>query len=174
MKVLEPALTDPQMTERQTEIGNERTPHSVQLSEKDLVSERINQSWNVIAAYTALHAFVTKDTRGPYLDDELPGAPRHSGSLYTYYSFDRGPLRGFSLGAGAFGTGRRYTTLPNPAFQLPGHIRTDLTFGYQRERWRVDVAIKNLNNSRYFELGDSMHMMPQAPRHALVGLKYRF
>jgi iron complex outermembrane recepter protein len=135
---------------------------------------QVTPRWSVILTYAAIDTVVSGDPRPAFVDDRLAGVPRHSGGLYTSYLFDAGRLRGLSVGGGVYASGARFATLPNPTWQLPGYARVDLNAGYRRDRWRLDVAVKNLNNKRYFEIGGFGSMMPQAPRHAIASLNYVF
>lgn len=135
---------------------------------------QLTRNWNVIFNYSALDAYVSKDVRGIYLNNKLPGAARHAGGIYSNYEFERGALRGFSAGIGLYATGRRVAALPNPTWQLPGYARADVNFGYRRENWRLNVAVKNLNDKRYFDIGGFNSMMPQASRHAVASVNYVF
>lgn len=67
-----------------------------------------------------------------------------------------------------------FANLPNRAWRLPSYARADVNFAYRRENWRFDVAVKNLNNVRYFETGGFNTMMPQPTRHALAAVTYNF
>ncbi len=117
---------------------------------------------------------VTRDSRPALAGQRLVGVPRHSGGIYGNYIFDERLLRGFSVGGGVYFATDRFATLPNRVWTLPGYTRVDLNFGYRRENWRYDVAVKNLNNTRYFETGGFNSILPQAPRHALASVTYNF
>lgn len=135
---------------------------------------QVTRNWNVLFNYSAMDAFVSQDARTFLLNNKLAGVARHSGGIYTNYEFDRGALRGFSAGVGLYGTGRRFVTLPNPVWQLPGYMRADANLGYRRDHWRLSLAIKNLNDKRYFDIGGFNSMMPQASRHAVASVHYLF
>lgn len=134
----------------------------------------ITPAWKVIATYSGLDAFVSRDTRPGYVGQQLAAAARHSGSVYSRYQIDSGALAGTSIGAGMFVVGERFTAIPNPTWAVPGYTRFDADLGYQRDRWRLTVSLKNLTDERYFETGGFGSFMPQAPRHAVASLHVLF
>jgi iron complex outermembrane receptor protein len=151
------------------QIGEQKS-RGLELELTGLVTPR----WNVILTYAVIDAFVSADSRAAFLDDKLPGVPRHSGGIYSTYAFESGRLSGVSVGGGVYAAGPRFATLPNPTWELPGYARIDLNAGYRRDRWRFDVAVKNVTNKRYFDIGGFGSMMPQPPRHAVASVNYVF
>lgn len=138
------------------------------------VNGQVARGLDLNATYAAIEAIVTEDTRAEFIGQRLVGVPRHSGGLYGNYIFDNRWFRGFSAGGGIFFATEYFANLPNRAWRLPGYARIDLNFGYRRENWRFDVAIKNLNDIRYFETGGFNTMLPQASRHAIASATYVF
>ncbi len=135
---------------------------------------QVTRGFNLNATFAAIEAVVTNDTRVNLIGNRLVGVPRSSGGIYGNYIFDSRLLRGFSMGGGVFFATETYANLPNRAWRLPAYGRADLNFAYRRENWRFDVAVKNLNNARYFETGGFNSMMPQATRHAIASATYNF
>ncbi|MGQ0541198.1 MAG: TonB-dependent siderophore receptor [Blastocatellia bacterium] len=138
------------------------------------INGQIARGLSLNATYAAIEAIVTEDTRPTLIGNRLVGAPRSSGGIYGNYIVDSRRLRGFSVGGGVFFATETYANLPNRVWRLPSYARIDLNFGYRRENWRFDVAVKNLNDVRYFETGGFNSMMPQATRHALASVSYSF
>lgn len=138
------------------------------------VTGAITPAWKIVAAYSHVNAIVSADPRPEYRNQRLAGSARNTGSIYSRYDVRDGPLAGFSAGAGLFIVGDRFATLPNPTWIVPGYARIDADLGYRRDRWRLDLALKNLNDERYFEVGGFGSFMPQAPRHALASLHVLF
>jgi iron complex outermembrane recepter protein len=138
------------------------------------VNGQVTRGFNLNATYAAIEAIVTEDSRPEFIGQRLVGVPRSSGGVYGNYIFDSRVLRGFSIGGGVFFASEYYANLPNRTWRLPGYARADVNFAYRRENWRFDVAVKNLNNVRYFETGGFNTMLPQAGRHALASVTYSF
>lgn len=147
------------------QIGEQRS-RGLELELNGQVTPNLNLSFN----YTAVDASITKDSQPDFVGDRLAGVPRQSGGLYANYNFGRG----FSAGGGIYAVGRRFVDVPNQTWQMPAYARVDVNFGYRNENWRFDVAVKNLNDKRYFEVGGFGSMMPQASRHAVASVIYVF
>jgi len=135
---------------------------------------QIARGFNLNATYTAIEAIVVEDTQANFLGNRLVGVPRSSGGVYGNYIFDSRALRGFSIGGGIFFASETYANLPNRTWRLPSYARADVNFAYRRENWRFDVAVKNLNNVRYFETGGFNTILPQPTRNALASVTYNF
>nr|WP_298919777.1 TonB-dependent receptor [uncultured Nostoc sp.] len=74
--------------------------------EFDIAGE-ILPGWKVIASYTYTDAEITQDNTYP-VRNALRGIPRHSGSLWTTYTFQTGTLEGFGFGGGIFAATEAY------------------------------------------------------------------
>ncbi len=138
------------------------------------VNGQVARGLDLNATYAAIEAVVTEDTRPEFIGQRLAGVPRHSGGIYGNYVFDRRGLHGLTVGGGVYFASEYFSNLPNRAWRLPGYARADLNFGYRRENWRLDVAVKNLNNTRFFETGGFNTMLPQASRHVIASATYAF
>ncbi|QQS40187.1 MAG: TonB-dependent receptor [Acidobacteriota bacterium] len=138
------------------------------------INGQVTPGLSLNVTYSGIDAIVSEDTRPEYVGDRLVGVPVHSGGVYANYIFDERLLRGFSVGGGVYFATDQYSNLPNRTFTLPGYTRADVNIGYRRENWRFDLAIKNLNDARYFETGGFNTILPQAPRHAIGSVTYSF
>lgn len=138
------------------------------------VNGQVSPGFNLNATYAAIEAIVASDTRPELIGNRLVGAPRSSGGFFGTYVLDMRRLRGLTLGGGVSFATETYANLPNRNWRLPSYARVDLNLGYRRENWRFDLAVKNLNNARYFETGGFNSMMPQATRHAIGSVSYSF
>jgi iron complex outermembrane receptor protein len=134
---------------------------------------QITNNWNTSINYTATDAFVSKDNR-LRVGSKLLGVSKHSGGIYTNYEFARGAVRGFSLGGGLYGFSLVFAGLPNPLWRIPGYVRADVNFGYRRDHFRAQVAIKNINDKKYFLAQGASNLVPQAPRHVVASVGYTF
>ena len=112
-------------------------------------------------------------TTGLPVGSRLPGAPRYSGSLWSKYAVQAGPLVGLELGGGVYYVDERAVALPNPTWQLPSYVRFDAMAAYAVDKWRVQVNVKNLADRRIYDL-TSTSIMPQEPRSVLVRVGYSF
>ncbi len=138
------------------------------------VNGQVTRGLSLNGTYSAIDATVVEDPRADLVGDRLVGVPKHSGGIYANYVFDERVLRGFTVGGGLFFATDYFSNLPNKTFTLPGYTRADVNFGYRRENWRFDVAVKNLNDVTYFETGGFNSMLPQPKRHAIASVTYSF
>ncbi|MEH2275314.1 MAG: TonB-dependent siderophore receptor [Nostoc sp.] len=116
--------------------------------ELDIAGE-ILPGWKVIASYAYTDAEITKDNTYP-VGNTLGGIPRHSGSLWTTYTFQKGTLEGFGFGGGIFAATEAYGYLDD-LYTVPGYVRTDAVIFYKKDRLRASVNFKNLFDVRYFD-----------------------
>jgi iron complex outermembrane recepter protein len=128
--------------------------------------------WDVIASGAYIDAYVSRDNTFP-VGSLLPGAPEWSGSVWQKYTVQSGAVKGLAIGFGAFSASKRKAGLPNAAWWLPSYTRLDGMIGYGRDRWHVQLNVKNLTDERIYDL-TGVSMIPQAPRTWLVSARYAF
>jgi len=91
----------------------------------------LTDSLNVRAGYTYLNTVYTKDNSG-LQGKHLPAVPQNEASLWAYYTINRGPLAGLSLGAGGRYTGTTYST--DNDFKVQSFFLVDATLRYDLGR----------------------------------------
>lgn len=113
----------------------------------------LTDSLNVTASYTYLNTVYTKDNSG-LEGKHLAGIPQNQASLWAYYTIDRGPLAGLSMGAGGRYTGTTYST--DNDFKVQSFFLVDATLRYdlgraasQLKGAEVYVNAQNLFNKEY-------------------------
>ncbi len=143
--------------------------------EFDLAGQ-ITPAWKIVASYAFTDAAVTSDNTLP-VGDRLSNVPRHSGSLWTTYKFQDGPLKGFGVGAGATYVGTREANLPN-TFKLDAYWRADAALFYEREKWRAQVNFYNIGNAHYYTGGQTgvfnYTLDPSRPFTVQASISYKF
>ncbi len=120
--------------------------------------------WNVVAAYTYLDAFVSKDNTD-IVGNKLANVPANQFSLWSTYEIQQGSLQGLGFGLGFFYVDNRPGDLDN-TYTLPNYFRTDAALYYRRNNWRVQLNIENLFNIEYFTsstFGSRLGINPGAP-----------
>ena len=140
--------TDLENTLFQIQTGKQRS-RGLELD----VQGEILPGWNIIASYALTDAEITEDEVFEE-GSALFNVPRHSGSLWTVYELQRGPLQGLGVGMGLFFVGDREGDLAN-SFELPSYTRTDALVYYQRDRVRAQVNLQNLFDIDFFEASRS-------------------
>lgn len=129
---------------------------------------QLTRNWNIIAGYAYDIPQVTRDNTIP-VGNLLAGAPRHTGNFWTHYTLSNGGLKGLGVGAGVFGSGRRYGDASN-TYLTPGYARVDTNLSYSRtlhdtSRLNVNFNVQNVGDRRYFEGGSTrFRIAPGAPR----------
>lgn len=119
--------------------------------------------WTLVAAYSYTHAVQTRSV-DPSLpsNEQLSGVPRHSGSLWTSVAPQHGALHGLEVGGGVYLWSSHEATFPHTV-RVPGWQRLDLMAAWDWTRYRVQVNVDNVTDTRYF-LGNFAGLARQAPR----------
>ncbi|APT30696.1 MULTISPECIES: TonB-dependent siderophore receptor [Methylobacterium] len=162
------AATDPQNPTFSVITGQQQS----QGVEADLAGE-ILPGWNIIGSVGLIDARITKDTTFA-IGNRLAGVPVFSGSLWTTYDVQHGPLRGLGLGFGITHVGQRYGDLNN-SFTVGAYNRLDALVYYDFDaHWRLSVNMRNLTNARYIEAPTSVtNNTPGAPFTVLATITAR-
>ncbi len=167
------ATVDPADTRFSIQVGEQRS-RGVEFD----VSAQPLRGWNLLSTFSYTTAEISRDNRFP-VGSQILGVPRPMGSFWTTYEFDRGLLRGFGVGAGAFGVGRRYGD-NNHTFSIPGYMRVDATAFYklyrgEKLKTRFAINLNNLLDKIYYEgVQTAFSVIPGAPRNALATVQFIF
>jgi iron complex outermembrane receptor protein len=116
--------------------------------EFDIAGEPI-PGWRVIANYAYINARIADDPSGFNLDHRLPGVPEHSGGIFTTYEIQTGALKGLGFGGGAFFSDRVEVDVDNTG-NLSGWAQTDAVIYYKRDRFQVQLNVKNLFDNEFY------------------------
>jgi iron complex outermembrane receptor protein len=143
-------------------------------------SGRILPGWDMTFAYAYNEAWIVADPVFT-IGDTLQNAPRHSGSLWTVYQLQHGPLSGLSFGGGIRARSYRYVD-PYDDVLLPGYARVDAAASYvfgpshkDEKLYKISVNIQNLTNRRYFETGNTNAVIfPGSPINVRTECQVRF
>ncbi|MCO8164126.1 TonB-dependent receptor [Pseudomonas sp. 21LCFQ010] len=139
------STTDPADSNYSIQTGQQRV-RGVELD----VSGEISDGWNLIGNVAVLDAKLIKDTQ---LEEgnRLEGIPVLSGSLWSSYQLQSGPLQGLGIGAGVIYAGKRYGNLANN-YSASGYARIDMSLFYDiNEQLRVSLNARNVTDRDYIE-----------------------
>jgi iron complex outermembrane recepter protein len=132
----------------QTQSGEART-QGLELEAKVSLTNALN----LTASYTYLNSRYLKDNGG-LEGKHVAAVPQNQGSLWAYYTIDRGPLAGLSMGAGGRYTGTTYST--DNTFKVQSFFLVDATLRYNLGRAlpqfkgaELYVNAQNLFNKEY-------------------------
>jgi len=140
--------------------------------EADLTGE-IAPGWKVIGGVGYLDARITKDRIYP-VGNRLVGVPAFSGSVWTTYDVQAGPLRGLGLGIGVTHVGQRTGDLNN-SYRVGAYNRVDAAVYYDFDaHYRLSINVRNLTNARYIEQPfNQFNNTPGAPFSVLATITAR-
>jgi iron complex outermembrane recepter protein len=116
--------------------------------EADLIWQP-DRSWKVLASYGHANVVFTDSFSGVPVGNRPAGVPEDSGRLWVNYSFDTAALRGWNVGAGVYAASSQYVDSFN-LYKTPGYFTVDAKIGYETERFRASLNIKNLTGEKYF------------------------
>ncbi|MEA5565541.1 TonB-dependent siderophore receptor [Anabaena sp. UHCC 0399] len=142
-------VDDPNSSDPNDQIQTgEQTSRGIEF---DIAGE-ITPGWKVIASYSYIDAFVSKDTSG-LEGRRRDNIPEHAASLWTTYELQAGSMQGLGFGLGLFFVGDRFGDLDN-SYILPSYVRTDASVFYKRNNWRAALNVRNLFDKTYFNGSD--------------------
>jgi iron complex outermembrane receptor protein len=105
------------------------------------VSGRVTDRLSLIGSYAYSDAEISEDNSGNE-GNRYEGVPRHAGSIWGRYDFERG----WSGGLGVFAEGERAGDLGN-TFVLPGYARVDAMLQYKFNIGKSNGSLQfNVNN----------------------------
>ena len=111
---------------------------------------RLRPNWQVNVGYSYLDAKVTEDSDATVVGKQEVFLPRHTASLFSTYTLDRGPLKGLSFGAGARYVGAEPTAYDGSTKDLSGYALVDVSAGYGIQGWTIQLNAHNLFSRRYY------------------------
>lgn len=149
---------DPVDTSFQIQAGRERTNGF----EADLVWSP-SESITIRSGYAYLDAKVADSTDPLVNGKRRPNTPRHSANAYGTYRFNEGPLRNLQLGGGIVHSGSAFATLTNTT-RRPAFTLVNLNASYVFDRFRLDAAVSNVFDKRYFLTRNDRSVSPGEPR----------
>lgn len=152
--------------------------------------------WRVIGGYSYIDCTITQDNGtqfGPSMQGlRFPGIPYNSGSLWSTYEIQSGPLKKLKFGAGvvarsaeqAYATQYLYDAAGNalpPSYlteRIPAFAIVNAMAAYPFEIGRVkltaQVNINNIFDTTYYSTVNTDMAMPGAPVNFMASLKAEF
>ncbi len=139
---------------------------------------QIYEGLSLIGTYAYTDAKITNDLTAPAnVGHRLPYAPTHQGSAWLKYDFNNDILKGFTLGAGVYLSGRRYGDAANSYYDR-AYTRLDLMAGYKRKLGAVNlttqVNINNVNDAEYYVLRSRRTNLPAEPLSVMGSVKLEY
>jgi iron complex outermembrane receptor protein len=157
--------------------------------EVDLKSQPI-RGWDILAGYSYNNMRYTKTSGkvGSYVEDErLVNNPAHTANVTTFYTFEKGIIKGLKLGAGIYYVGERNAgwntqysgsnsklTLNDRLFQVKGFTTVDISAGYTYKRLSLIAKLANIGNTFNYYIHENYSINPIPPRNFVVTAAYKF
>lgn len=146
----------------------------------------ITPAWGISGSYTYLNQKVLQAAFDVTNNDTTEGKthwglPRHSASLWSDYRFQRGALRGFSIGTGVRYQGKSWGNNFN-TFRVPAYTLWDMKLAYRPgERFpalrgsNIQLNIQNLTDKQYVaSCADDFACFYGTGRRATLSFGYRW
>lgn len=132
------------------------------------------EGWEIIGNISALDAKVTKDTAID-VGNRLDGVPIMSGSIWSSYQLQEGPMRGLGFGAGMIAVGERQGDIDN-SYDVSGYARIDASVFYDvNENVRISLNGRNLTDRKYIEVvAGTDGNYAGAPASAIAAVSVKF
>ncbi|OQP47143.1 TonB-dependent receptor [Niastella yeongjuensis] len=137
---------------------------------------QLTDNWNVVLNYAYNEAKLTEagGADKDFVNQQKPNAPKNQGNIWTKYSFKRGGLKGFGIGAGANFVSKRYLSL-NQAQTIPGYELLNAALYYKIDKFQIQFNLNNILDKTYWVGGyDYVRLFPGAPRNWLATVAYTF
>jgi iron complex outermembrane receptor protein len=138
-----------------------------------------NYNWSLLGNYSFTDAtfadpFSSNGVVVP-VGNKLPAVPEHSGRFWVLYKFDPGFLSGWSVGAGIYVASSQFVDAPN-LWRTDGYFTVDGKVGYENEKVRAAITVKNLTGEKYFTPYTWLtgQVAPGAPRSIYGSIAYKF
>jgi iron complex outermembrane receptor protein len=119
----------------------------------------------------------------PYSGNDIPGVPRHKGSIGTDVDFGKVIQfgKGFQLSSktSIFGSRRFISDWANEVPRLSGYYTLDVKLSYVWKGLRAFVGVNNVTNQKYSEYGvvnaaGAQFFYPSPGRNFIGGMSYIF
>lgn len=168
------------------ELTGQTTSDGIEI---DLQSHPIN-GWDVLAGYSFNNMRYTKTSGkvGSYVQGErLVNSPAHTANASTFYTFQKGGIKGLKLGAGFYYVGKRNAgwnsqyagsndnlTINDRLFQVKGFATVDISAGYTYKKLSLLAKIANLTNTFNYYVHENYSINPIPPRNFIVTAAFKF
>ncbi|MEE9273515.1 MAG: TonB-dependent receptor [Robiginitomaculum sp.] len=144
------------------------------------VQGNVTKNLFVNANYTYINSTIGESIgrRSGTIDTSVTGnktqyVPENAASIFATYDFAGGALDGLQIGGGANYQSKVFLNTSNTQ-SLQGYVTMNAFAGYDFEKFRVAVNVKNLANKNYFSQIHSSRVAPAAGRTFIVTVSSKF
>lgn len=144
---------------------------------------QLNKELQLMANYTYNNTNVLESAIPSEKGQELPGAPKNTGSIWMKYVFSQYAVRGLGFGLGTYFVDQRRLNDPtgkdaegNDEWSyLPGYTTVNAAVYYHVNKLKLGLNINNVFDKYYFLGGfDYTRVFAGAPRNVMFSLGYTF
>jgi iron complex outermembrane receptor protein len=140
---------------------------------------------SILAGYSYNNARYTKTdtTKGSFIEGEkLVNNPANTANASVFYSFNKGGLRGFKLGATVLYIGDRFGGNNNTVGQtqtysrvipVEGYTVVDVSAGYTYKKISVMAKLSNITNTLNYYVHENYSINPLPPRQFVATVSYK-
>lgn len=134
-----------------------------------------NENWSILASYGYTDAKFSSPTPGVPAGTRVPMVPEHSGRFWVDYKFGPDFMSGWSAGAGIYAASSQ-TINAQQNWSTDSYFTIDAKLGYENERLRASLSIKNLTGEDYYTPYNWFggQVAPGAPRAIYGEISYKF
>jgi outer membrane receptor protein involved in Fe transport len=111
---------------------------------------QITDNWKVNAGYAYLDPKISEDSTASLVGQTQLWLPWNTGSAFLVYTFNQGPAQGLSFGVGGRFVGSVHTSYDRSTRDIPGYSVADVNIGYARDKWLVNLNVRNVLGEHYF------------------------
>jgi len=140
---------------------------------------------SILAGYSYNNARYTKTdtTKGSFIEGEkLVNNPANTANGSIFYTFNKGGLRGFKLGATVLYIGDRFGGNNNTVGQsqtysrvipVEGYTVVDVSAGYSYKKISVMAKVSNIGNTLNYYVHENYSINPLPPRQFVATVSYK-
>lgn len=111
---------------------------------------QITKNWQINAGYSYLDAKVIADSDATSIGKRELYLPQSTASLFTTYNFTEKGLKGVFIGGGMRYSADVLTSYDGSTKPIHGYALFDLTGGYDIQKWRFQLNLRNITDKSYF------------------------
>ncbi|HEV8287051.1 MAG TPA: TonB-dependent receptor [Chitinophagaceae bacterium] len=174
--------------------GNQNSNTSIKILSGQTTSDGVEldlsgqpvKGLSILAGYSYNYMRYTKtdSVKGNFIEGErLVNNPAHTANASVFYTFSKGGLKGFKIGATAIYVGDRIGGWNNTIGQtqnysrmisVDGYTTVDVSAGYSYKKISMLAKISNITNTLNYYVHENYSVNPLPPRQFVATVSYKF